>query len=123
MLYPFSIHIDECTSETGIEVFSIIVIYFDRSLGKSVIQNYKAVSILKGDAESMASIIVKQLQEDEIPIENLVADLSDSAMCLINIPCLKFPDQTWGGWFYVCSCLRLIAYSPTGRTSRGRSGW
>ena len=79
---PFSINIDECTSETGIKVFSIIVMYFDRCIGKSVIQNYKSVSILKGDAESLASIIVDQLKEDEIPMQNLVADLSDSASAM-----------------------------------------
>ena len=72
-------NIDECTSETGIKVFSIILMHFDRILGKSVIQNYKSVSVVKGDAESLASIIVEQLKEDEIPLVNLVADLSDSA--------------------------------------------
>ena len=38
---PFSLNIDECTSKTCIKVFSIIVMYFDRTLGKSVFQNYK----------------------------------------------------------------------------------
>lgn len=36
---PFSVNIDECTSNAGIKVFSIIVMCFDHTIGKYVVQN------------------------------------------------------------------------------------
>ena len=38
--YPFSINIDECTSNNSQKVFSILVSYFDIEIGESVVQHY-----------------------------------------------------------------------------------
>ena len=35
--YPFSINIDECTSNNSQKVFSILVSYFDMEIGESVV--------------------------------------------------------------------------------------
>ena len=76
---PFSINIDECTSKTAKKVLSIIVMYFDHAAGRSLIQNYKSISVTKGDGKTIASEILDHFKADEIPLSNLVADLSDSA--------------------------------------------
>ena len=39
--YPFSINIDECTSNNHYKVFSVLVSYFE-ILGLSVVQHYKS---------------------------------------------------------------------------------
>ena len=76
---PFSLNIDECASKTCINVFSIIVMYVDRTLGKSVFQNYNSISLIKADAKTITTKITDMFTEDGIPMKNLIADLSDSA--------------------------------------------
>ena len=76
--YPFSINIDECTSNNHHKVFSILVSYFDEILGLSVIQHYKSVSMIEVNALILFQTICKLFQYDQILFENLVSDLSDS---------------------------------------------
>ena len=81
--YPFSINIDECTSNNHHKVFSILVSYFDEILGLSIVQHYKSVSMIEVNALTLFQTICKLFQDDQIPFENLVSDLSDSTnyMC------------------------------------------
>ena len=76
--YPFSINIDECTSNNHHKVFSILVSYFDEILGLSVVQHYKSVSMIEVNVLTLFETICKLFQDDQIPFENLVSDLSDS---------------------------------------------
>ena len=76
--YPFSINIDECTSNNHHKVFSILVSYFDEVLGLSVVQHYKSVSMIEVNALTLFQTTCKLFQDDQIPFENLVSDLSDS---------------------------------------------
>ena len=80
---PFSINIDECTASSGMKVFIILVSYFDDELGKSTVQHYKSIECIKISAELLTDAILKAFSEGEIPFENLISDLSDSAsyMC------------------------------------------
>ena len=41
--YPFSINIDECTSNKSRKVYSILVSYFDTEIGVSVVHHYTSV--------------------------------------------------------------------------------
>ena len=76
--YPFSINIDECTSNNHHKVFSILVSYFDEVLGLSVVQHYKSVSMIEVNVLTLFENTCKLFQDDQIPFENLVSDLSDS---------------------------------------------
>ena len=78
--YPFSINIDECTSNNHHKVFNILVNYFDEILGLSGVQHYKSVSMIEVNALTLFQTICKLFQ---IPFENLVSGLSDSTnyMC------------------------------------------
>ena len=76
--YPFSINIDECTSNNHHKVFSILVSYFDEVLGLSVVQHYKSVSMIEVNALTLFQTTCKLFQDDQIPFENLVSDLSGS---------------------------------------------
>ena len=76
---PFSINIDECTESSGMKVFTILVSYFDDELGKSTVHYYKSVECIEISAELLTDAILKAFSEDEIPLENLISDLSDSA--------------------------------------------
>ena len=76
--YPFSINIDECTSNNHHKVFSVLVSYFDEILGLSVVQHYKSVSMIEVNALTLFENTCKLFQDDQIPFENLVSDLSGS---------------------------------------------
>ena len=75
---PFSININECTSNNHHKVFSILVSYFDEILGLSVVQHYKSVSMIEVNALTLFQTTCKLFQDDQIPFENLVSDLSGS---------------------------------------------
>ena len=78
--YPFSISIDECTSNNHHRVFSILVSYFDEILGLSIVQYYKSVSIsmIEVIAITIFQTISKLFQDDQIPFQKSVSDLSNS---------------------------------------------
>ena len=61
------------------KVFTILVSYFDDELGKSTVQHYKSIECIEVSAELLTDTILKAFSEDEIPLENLISDLSDSA--------------------------------------------
>ena len=73
--YPFSINIDECTSNNHQKVFC----YFDEKLGLSVV-HYKSVSTVEVNTLNLFKKICEQLPTEQIPFENLVSDLSDEKM-------------------------------------------
>ena len=77
-LYPFSININECTSNNHHKVFSILVSYFDEILGLSIVQHYKSVSMIEVNALTLFQPICKLFQDVQIPFENLVSVLNDS---------------------------------------------
>ena len=78
--YPFSINIDECTSNNHHRVFSILVSYFDEILGLSIVQHYKSVSksMIEVIAITIFQTICKLFQDDQIPFQKFVSDLSNS---------------------------------------------
>ena len=76
--YPFSINIDECTSNNSREVFSILVSYFDTEIGASVVQHYASVSLIEINAKSLLECICNCFVRDDIPSDNLVSYFSDS---------------------------------------------
>ena len=72
-------HIDECTSNNSHKVFSILISYFDTGIGASVVQHYTSVSLIEVNAKSLLECICNCFVRDDIPFDNLVSDLSDSA--------------------------------------------
>ena len=73
--YPFSINIDECTSNNSQKVFSILVSYFDIEIGESVVQHYESISLIEVNAKSLLERICNCFTRDDIPFQNLVSDL------------------------------------------------
>ena len=43
--YPFSINMDKCTSNSNKRVFSILVSYFDKLKGESVVEHYESINV------------------------------------------------------------------------------
>lgn len=76
--YPFSINIDECTSNNNHKVFSLLVSYFDAVVGKCVVQHYESVSMVVVNSVSLFQTICDLFKRDAILFDNLVSDLSDS---------------------------------------------
>ena len=76
--YPFSINIDECTSNNSQKVFSILVSYFDIEIGESVVQHYQSISLIEVNTKSLLERICNCFIRDDVPFQNLISDLSDS---------------------------------------------
>ena len=76
--YPFSINIDECTSNISQKVFSILVSYFDIEIGESVVQHYESIRLIEVNAKSLLQRICSCFIRDDILFQNLVSDLSVS---------------------------------------------
>ena len=70
--YPFSINIDECTSNNSHKVFSILVSYFGIEIGASVVQHYTSVSLIEVNAKSLLECICNCFVRDDILFDNLV---------------------------------------------------
>ena len=77
-LYPFSINIDECTSNNNHKVFSILVSFFDEEEGVCKVEHYESISLIVVNSLTLFDTICKLFLKDEIPFGNLVSDLSDS---------------------------------------------
>ena len=76
--YPFSINIDECTSDISPKVFSILVSYFDIEIVESVVQHYESISSIEVNAKALLEHISNCFIRYDTPFQNLVSDLSDS---------------------------------------------
>lgn len=76
--YPFSINIDECTSNNNHKVFSILVSYFDEEEGMCKVEHYESISLIVVNSLTLLDTICKLFLKDNIPFDNLVSDLSDS---------------------------------------------
>ena len=76
--YPFSINVDERTSNNSQKVFSILLSYLDIEIGESGVQHYESVSLIEVNAKSLLECIRNCFIKDDIPFENPVSDLRDS---------------------------------------------
>ena len=77
---PFSLNIDEATSESnGERVLTLLVSYFEKSIGKSIVDHYKSIECIEVNTEQILAKIDALFSGDEIPWENLISDLTDSA--------------------------------------------
>ena len=74
----FSVNIDKCTASNGMKVFTILVSYFDDELERSTVEHYKSIECIDISAEILSEKILITFIEDNIPLENLISDLSDS---------------------------------------------
>ena len=70
--YPFSINIDECTSNNSQKVFRILVSYFDIEIGESVVQHYESISLVKVNTKSLVERICNCFITDDKTFQNLV---------------------------------------------------
>ncbi len=75
----FSLNIDECTSNNNNKVVSIMASYFSPESGDTVYHHYRSFTMTDVNAKELTSKVLLCLKEDEIPLENLVSILSDSA--------------------------------------------
>ena len=65
------------------KVFTILVSYFDDELEQSTVEHSKSRKCIDISAEILSENILITFIEDNIPLENLISDLSDSVnyMC------------------------------------------
>jgi hypothetical protein len=76
---PFSINVDECTSQSYQKVFSIMCSVYCEEMQESVVYHYASVTLTKVSAVILQGVVVDLFDKDNIPFSNLVACLCDSA--------------------------------------------
>ena len=77
---PFSMNIDECTTKGNNEkVLSILVSYYSNEQKECVVRHYASVSMTTVNARTVYATVVDLFKKDNIPLDNLISSLSDSA--------------------------------------------
>ena len=77
---PFFLNIDEATSDSnGERVLTVLVSYFEKSIGMSIVDHYKSIECIEVNTEQILTKIDALFLGEEIPWENLISDLTDSA--------------------------------------------
>ena len=74
----FSFNVDEYMSNVREKFFSILVSYYSDELKRVVVQHYKSASFTIVNANNLFDYVINSVREDEIPLTNLISDLSDS---------------------------------------------
>ena len=74
----FSFNVDECMSNAREKMFSILLSYYSNELKRVVVQHYKSASFTIVNANNLFDYVINSLRKDEIPLTNLISDLSDS---------------------------------------------
>ena len=77
--YKFSINLDECTSQDNERVLSVLCSYCSETLNMCVVQHYTSITLTTVNANTVFQALRTQLEQDEIPLTNIVSSLSDSA--------------------------------------------
>ncbi len=75
----FSINVDECTNSSNDKVFTILVSYFSSEVGEVVVKHYDSTSLKRISAQILYRHVVSKFADDDIPLDNLISCLSDSA--------------------------------------------
>ena len=61
------------------KIFTILVSYFDEKLRRSTIEHLKSIECINISAELLSGEVLNAFVVDDIPLENLISDLNDSA--------------------------------------------
>ena len=77
--HKLSMNMDECTSTNNKKVLSVLVSYFSDELNKCIVHHYLSTSLTVVKATIIHSVILDSLKKDNIPLDNLISNLSDSA--------------------------------------------
>ena len=75
----FSLNVDESTSSANQKIFTAMVSYFSKERQETVVKHYKSVTLIVANAKSVLEAVKSMLEEDQIPFDNLISVLSDSA--------------------------------------------
>lgn len=75
---PFSLNIDESTSNNHKRVLAVLVSYFSERETTVVVEHLTSLELIKVDAISIYDALVDYFQKHDIPWENLVSILMDS---------------------------------------------
>ncbi|KAK5911915.1 hypothetical protein CesoFtcFv8_001842 [Champsocephalus esox] len=75
---PFSINLDESTSNSNKKVLSILVSYFNQELNHVVVEHLGSIEVLKGTAYHLETALVTFFKDHQIPFSNMVSMMLDS---------------------------------------------
>ena len=76
---PFSLNMDEVTSSNELHVCTVLVSYYDSTTQSVVIEHFSSISVHTVNSESLFAEMKLLFKELDIPWNNLLAILMDSA--------------------------------------------
>lgn len=75
---PFSLNIDESTSNSNKRVLAILVSYYSEKNEKVLLEHLASIEVVKVDSESLYNVILDLFDKYDIPWSNLISILMDS---------------------------------------------
>lgn len=103
----FTLLVDESTDISTTEKMALVVIYFDVEIGKVQYRFYRLVDLKEAKAESIFAAIKACLEEDKIPLANVMALGTDGANVMIgarNSVLSRFRDAQPNIFHIHCTC-------------------
>lgn len=82
---PYSLLIDESTDISVTKFLGIIVIYFDREMGKTISTYLTLVEITNCDAQSITDALKDAIKNKELQLKNLVGIETDNASVMVGV--------------------------------------
>ena len=76
---PYSLNLDEATSNNLIHVFTVLVSYYDRDSRRMKVEQLGSLSVPQVDAQSLFDQLTQLCSKLGVPLVNLLAMLMDSA--------------------------------------------
>ncbi|XP_034144344.1 uncharacterized protein LOC109616948 isoform X1 [Esox lucius] len=76
--FPFSLYLDESTSNNNKKVLSMLVCYYHADLRKMIVEHFGSLEIVKVNAASLEKMLCEFFEKNNIPWNNLVSMLMDS---------------------------------------------
>ncbi|KAJ4929460.1 hypothetical protein JOQ06_005068 [Pogonophryne albipinna] len=77
-IFPFSLNLDESTSNNNKKILSMLVCYYHADLRKVIVEHLGSLEIVKLNAASLEKVLCEFFEKNNIPWNNLVSMLMDS---------------------------------------------
>ncbi|CAL8310502.1 unnamed protein product [Boreogadus saida] len=79
-IFPFSLNLDESTSNNNKKILSMLACYYHADSRKVIVEHLGSLEIVKVNAASLEKVLCEFFEKNNIPWNNLLSMLMDSLM-------------------------------------------
>ena len=81
---PYSLLVDESTDVASMKQLCVVVRYFDESLNRVSTRFFSLIDVPRADAATLFDSFKHELEEDKVPLSNIVGYASDGANVMMG---------------------------------------